>query len=649
MLKYFIEHDSAMKRTGDIMMNLILARIGKHETIRYAFDELAKYLKQMDPTILIDARVYDKIDPTRKDILWVGLDGSIPASDDDSILIDIANGSGIITGSNERSVLMAVYRMLFALGCRWVYPGKNGERIPSVALTREMLTVRIHESPSYRHRGICIEGEVNCEHVYHTIEWLPKVGMNSYYIQFQTPGEFFKRWYNNARPSTIPNAPVSDDDVDHIVKRLEEEIVKRSLQYQAVGHSWTCEPFDVHCTDWAPVETIPASIAPYLAVLDGERKFWNGQPINSNLCFSQPIVRETIADAVVRYCQNHPEITHMHVWLGDGENNNCECDECAKMRPADYYVMLLNDLDKKLTELHIDVKIIFLVYVDLLWAPEHIRFENPDRFILMFAPLTRPYNKAFADYDKAEESEIRPYVRNKLVFPKKVGENIAMLKSWQKHFGGDSFDFDYHLYEAQYADPGCAHIAKILHLDMANLAKIGLNGMISCQVNQAAFPTGVAAYVMAKTLWNKDSDFGEICDEYYTADFGELGSEVEAYLQNLSELLDLYKFEDHKNKDMILADCAAAKALIKDFSKAFIGKYQKKHANWNYLMHHAKMCLLYCDLIVACALHDDKTKEKLVQKQRKYISEHKHELYPVFDTNISRHTAVLNHVIRAVQ
>ncbi len=630
------------------MTNLILARIGKSPTIQYAFDELAKYLKQMDPTAFIDARVYDERDPARKDILWVGLDGSVPASDDDTIFIDILNGGGIVTGSNERSVLMAVYRLLFALGCRFVYPGKDGERIPSLTLEKEKITVQVNESPSYRHRGICIEGEVSYEHVYNTIEWLPKVGMNSYYIQFQTPSEFFKRWYNYGGTSVIPAAPVSDDDVDHIVKRLEEEIVKRGLHYQAVGHSWTCEPFGIHCTDWQKVDTIPDSIAPYLAQLDGERKFWNGQPLNSNLCFSNPVVREKITDAVVAHCKKHPEISHMHVWLGDGENNNCECTECAKMRPADYYVMLLNELDRKLTENNMDVKIVFLVYVDLLWAPQHIRFTNPDRFIMMFAPLTRTYGKTFTDHDESEKAEVPPYVRNKLVFPKKVGENLAMLKPWQELFGGDSFDFDYHLYEAQYADPGCYNIAKIIHLDMANLEKIGLNGMISCQVNQAAFPTGIAAYAMAKTLWNKEADFEEICDEYYAADFGALGGEVASYLRKLSDLLDLYKFEEHKNKEIILKNCEEAKALIRAFSRAFIQKKQNRCKNWNLLMHHAKMCLLYCDLIAACTLHDDKTKDKLVKKQRKYVFEHKPEIHTVFDTVISRHTAVLRHVIRSV-
>jgi hypothetical protein len=36
-----------------------------------------------------------------------------------------------------------------------------------------------------------------------------------------------------------------------------------------------------------------------------------------------------------------------------------------------------------------------LVYVDLLWEPLQENIRNPERFILMFAPITRTYSQAF--------------------------------------------------------------------------------------------------------------------------------------------------------------------------------------------------------------------------------------------------------------
>jgi len=169
------------------------------------------------------------------------------------------------------------------------------------------------------------------------------------------------------------------------------------------------------------------------------------------------------------------------------------------MIPSDYYVMLLNELDKKLEKRGITTKIVCLVYVDLLWAPEKNKIENPDRFVLMFAPITRTYTTAFADADMSENITLAPYVRNRLTMPRSVAENMARLSKWQnEQINKDSFDFDYHLMWDHYIDPGYYECSKVLHTDMKNLDKLGLKGMISCQAQRVAFPTRLPMYSMAK-------------------------------------------------------------------------------------------------------------------------------------------------------
>ena len=44
---------------------------------------------------------------------------------DDAIAIEVGGGVGIIADSNPRSVLLATYRFLTELGCRWVRPGPD--------------------------------------------------------------------------------------------------------------------------------------------------------------------------------------------------------------------------------------------------------------------------------------------------------------------------------------------------------------------------------------------------------------------------------------------------------------------------------------------------------------------------------------------
>ena len=82
-----------------------------------------------------------------------------------------------------------------------------------------------------------------------------------------------------------------------------------------------------------------------------------------NLCYSNPKVREIITDEIVDYLKNHPWINALHFWLADGSNNNCECDECKKALPSDFYVKMLNELDAKLSAADLSTKIVFLIYV----------------------------------------------------------------------------------------------------------------------------------------------------------------------------------------------------------------------------------------------------------------------------------------------
>ena len=232
-------------------MNITIARIGAHPTVAFAQAELSRYLLKMDKKLFIDERVYDEYCADVKSAIWIGLDGTLPLTNDsDEILIDIKGGCGRITASNEKALLIAVYRLLFELGCRFLFPGEDGEVIPTAILDENTLTVSVSDKASYRHRGMCIEGAVCYSHIYDMIDWLPKVGMNGYFMQFRTPAEFFKRFHNDNENPLMSPSPVTDEDVTRMWARLEEEIARRSLDYHAVGHGWTCEPFGIVGTGW---------------------------------------------------------------------------------------------------------------------------------------------------------------------------------------------------------------------------------------------------------------------------------------------------------------------------------------------------------------------------------------------------------------
>ena len=165
-------------------------------------------------------------------------------------------------------------------------------------------------------------------------------------------------------------------------------------------------------------------------MVNGERGFFGGIPINTNLCYSNPDVVESFAEKVVAYAKKHPEVDYLHVWLADAANNHCECENCQKSIPTDLYVRILNRIDALLTEKKLKTKIVFLIYEELLWAPQKEEILNPDRFVMMFAPISRTFKKS---YQMPKELPASPaYVRNKITLPVNLEENLSFLSQWQK-------------------------------------------------------------------------------------------------------------------------------------------------------------------------------------------------------------------------
>ena len=112
-------------------LGVLLSGVSEKEqnTLVFAAQELKKYLSKVtDESIMIC-----ESDSAEKSGIRIGINLSpeIPeVSDpriDDAIMVDVMNREGVITGSNARSVLIAVYRYLREIGFCFIRPGKSGE------------------------------------------------------------------------------------------------------------------------------------------------------------------------------------------------------------------------------------------------------------------------------------------------------------------------------------------------------------------------------------------------------------------------------------------------------------------------------------------------------------------------------------------
>lgn len=577
--------------------------------------------------------------------------------EDDGFVIKTTDSGYHILGSNPVSVLFGVYRFLYEHGYRWIRPGKRGEIIPQkVDLGKK---INIKEKASYKYRTLCIEGAASVEHVIDLIDWGAKNYMNGYFIQFDYGTHFFKRWYLHPDNPYIKPEKFDKSDAEKAIQKIVEEIKKRGMRLEKMGHGWTCRAIGIEGEGWEgeenKIEKIPEEKRNWIAMIDGKREFFRNVPLNTNLCYSNPEVRSAITDTIVEYAEKHPEIDAIHFWLADGSNNNCECENCKKQRVSDFYVMMLNELDEKLTLRNISTRIVFLIYVDLLWPPEKEKIKNPDRFIIMFAPITRSYLQSFAD-TKPEEG-IKPYIKNKLEFPKNAGDNVEYLKKWQEMFNGDGVDFDYHLIWACYYDLNHFTLAKVLYKDIKNLENMKLTGFISCQNQRASFPTNLLMDVMARTLWNKNISFNKIIVETFSDAFGKKHSkDVIRFLEKMSELNRPF-FEpvfipqpDEKRIEAGIKNIEKMKKLCEDFKNIVKKNLDCSETaicwSWKYLDSYLKLLNFLLPAFTSYLKREPDCKEKF-EKVFEFVRKNEKTLHPAFD--VSTFMKVLNWRINEAQ
>lgn len=497
-----------------------------NEVLSFAAGELQRYCRMMDAQTL--------------PAISLSVDASVcsPGCDpllDDTYQVCVKNGRGTIVGGNARSVLLGVYAFLRQAGCRFLRPGADGESVPTLDL--RTLSVQLCETASHRYRGFCIEGAVSRENVRDMIDWAPKLGFNLYFIQFREAHIFFEEWYTHVFNEFLPAEPYTVEDSRTIVRELGEEIRKRGLHYHAVGHGWTCESVGYASTGWHSADnaSIPETVRPLLAQVNGKREFFGGIPINTQLCYSNPMVQEKMAAEIARYAEENPEKEVLHIWLADNFNNSCECPDCQKARPSDFYVRILNRADELLTQKRLATKLAFIVAYDLLWTPLRERLHNPARFLLMFAPITRTYRKPYREEGETSPAfQPKPYVRNRLQLPESAAENLVYLQEWQKQFSGDCFVFDYHMMWDIHKDHAQIQLSRVLFRDLELLRELGLNGYIGCQLTRSFFPSGFCNYMMGRKLFDRTLSYEQLQQEYFEAAYGEHWRDAWAFLEEIS-------------------------------------------------------------------------------------------------------------------
>ena len=640
---------------------LTIKKVRADHVIDFAAEELKKYLRMMMPECGEIDIIYD---PDATDGFRLGLlsDFGLPseAEDptlDDVIHVDTTADGGILAGSNPRSVLFAVYRLLRENGCRWLYPGVDGDFVP----TKDIEGVKYHKMADHRFRGFCNEGSESQTCMLECADYYAKLEMNVYMLEWFIPNGYYNRYYAHLHneKNRIPE-PVSDRQILQWKRQCEVEINKRGLMFHDIGHGWTGHPFGFPANNNA-TNTYDTAIyteeqKSVLAMLGGKRDFFRGSPIYTNLCMSQDRVRTAVVKDIADYAETHHNIDYLHVWLSDGNCNHCECDECQKMRPSDFYLMIMNELDEELTARGLDTRIVFIAYLDTIFAPEKIRIKNPDRFALLYAPISRSYTSSIGE--NTEPCELKPYVRNAWERPTESGATLAYLRSWQDVFPGMCFSYEYHFWRHQFLDPGGFAIARRLYEDVLSLRFTGLDGYVEDGSQRSCYPNAFPTYIYAETLMNRDCDYEAVQKDYFSHIYGKDWEKAAAILKRITDVFDFAYMEGERSVDERVStyyDPARAERLseIPELS-ARLRTLASAHLNmptrpqtvsWRLLLRHAEYCELWAQIVTAKALGHDFRAVELAKQFSDTFGKYEIEMERYYDHSLA--CRVLEHVTRS--
>ena len=595
----------------------IINKISSFSPVDYAAEELRKYLRMMMPEC---GNIEIRYAPEAKDGFRLGLmqDFGLDVSDaeetdlDDILYMDTDDKGGIIAGDNPRSVLLSVYEYLRQNGCRWLMPGVDGEFIP----IQDIKPVKYRHKPSCRYRGWCNEGAEFQSDMIDAIDFVSKVGMNVFMMEFFVPG-YYRSYYNHYHNTKNRSPePISDNQIIQWKRQCESEISKRGLSFHDIGHGWTANSFgiDIGLHAKTPEQMIENDklITPeqrqYLALVDGRRYLFRGSPNATQFCMSNRKARQIVAKAVTKYAKYHSNSDYIHVWLADFINNHCECVECQKKIPSDWYVILLNEIDEELTREGLSTRIVYIVYTETMWAPEVEKLKNPSRFALLFAPISREYSHSLTIADK--NVKCAPYVRNKSDFSAKFDEMFTHFNNWTKDWYGANLAYEYHFWNKQIWDVGGILHSKVINTDIKFYKKNKINGVIEDGSQRSFFPTGLAFYTYARTLYDVSLSSEEIAEEYLSCAFGEDWKEFYNYLDSLGKAFGHEFLTGDLNRDTErsewyfpehLQSIKNAKEIIKKGKKLieehYNSEYRVRTVCARLLEFHSKYAEMFADVL----------------------------------------------------
>jgi hypothetical protein len=232
--------------------------------------------------------------------------------------------------------------------------------------------------------------------------------------------------------------------------------------------------------------------------------------------------------------------------------------------------------------------------------------------------------------------------------PSNLEEYFAYFADWKKAgWKGANISYEYHFWRHQYHDISGIEISKVLNNDVRTYNEYGINGIIQDGSQRSFFPTGLAFYTYARSMFDGALTADEIAEDYFSAAFGEDWKKFYDYLAELQNAMK-YKFcqkkmsKDPKISPFYNPEEAKLLATVPDIvakgrkliEEHYNSDYRVRTVSVRLLEHHAFFAEKHAEALYEKALGNDGKASKLADDLRIEFGKREVEIEPYFDQRL---------------
>ncbi len=314
----------------------------------------------------------------------------------------------------------------------------------------------------------------------------------------------------------------------------------------------------------------------YFSEIDGQRQR------NSQLCLTNPEVVEIADRQLHRWIRENPECRVFSIGQNDNQRR-CTCKKCMAIEeeegsPAGPTIRFVNQLADSVRDEYPDVLLHTFAYQYTLPAPK--KAVARDNVIVRLCSIACWYDQPFEMRAKQKPEG------NEAIF-------VNALRDWASH-ARELYVWDYAVNFSNYLQP-MFHF-HVLAENIRYFRRVGVTGVLE-QGNFAygggACGDDLKSYLIARLLWNADSDVDELIHEFCQGVFGEkAGQKMEEYYRLMekacqSAQLSIYQKPDAEYlTDEVIerADVLVREAISSAETEEFRKRAEREHLAVRYLI-----------------------------------------------------------------